>query len=318
MTAKIIGKSMVVQKLRADALRIAKVDSPVLITGETGTGKDLFARFIYENSKRCNMPLRIVNCASISPELFEAEFFGYEKGAFTGANRSHKGHFMLANKGTLILDEIAEIEPRFQAKLLRAIENKELFPIGSEKILRVDVRIIALTNRDLEKEIKAGSFRNDLFYRLNTFQLHLPPLSDRREDSPHIAAYLFNQLLASGAYPDLRPVTFHEMAALGLLPLPGNVRDLQSIAHRLLLNYPAKSLQEQLDELVESVCKSENSLHSGRETLQCYLQRMEREKILSVLKSRNNNITHTAKELGLSRQALQHRIKKIRKPLDPD
>lgn len=302
-------------RLRADALRIARIHSPVLITGETGTGKDLFARFIYANSHRRENPIRIVNCAAISPDLFEAEFFGYEKGAFTGASRSHKGHFRLAHQGTLILDEIAEIQPRYQAKLLRAIENNELIPIGSEKIVLVDVRIIALTNRDLKREIQAGTFREDLYYRLNTFHLHLPPLRERREDIPQIAAYLLNKMLAERENTIRLCVKPVEFSRLKGLHLPGNVRDLQTITRRLLLNLPEKTLEEQLKILVGTAPKYGSDLPDEMETLQGYLQRKEREKILSVLESRDNNVTHSARELGLSRQALQHRIRKLRKKM---
>ncbi|MGH1363270.1 MAG: sigma 54-interacting transcriptional regulator [Calditrichia bacterium] len=311
METDIVGVSAVVKKLQADAIRIARLNAPVLITGETGTGKDLFARFIHINSPRKSRPLRIVNCAAISADLFEAEFFGYGKGAFTGAMRAHKGHFQLADSGTLVLDEIAEIQPRFQAKLLRAIENNELFAIGAEQITRVDVRIIALTNRDLPAEINSGAFRNDLFYRLNTFHLHLPPLDERREDIPHIAAYLLRQKLV-GEKNSVFWEKPEELCELCELSLPGNVRDLMTIVQRFILNLPERSIREQIEDLIGPVHNIENDRERGSESLQDFLRRMERQKILSTLKNRNDNITHTAQELGLSRQALQHRLRRIK------
>jgi DNA-binding NtrC family response regulator len=209
----------------------AASDVAVLVTGETGTGKDLCARTIHERSRRAAKPFVVVNCAAIPEALFESELFGHEKGAFTGADRRRLGRFEAADGGTLFLDEVGELTPGSQAKLLRAIETSTFEPVGSSRTVRVDVRIIAATNRDLGAEIARGSFRKDLYYRLNVIDVETPPLRERRSDIPVLVSAFLGEIAArqGRAVPPLEP---RVIAALGAHDYPGNVRELQHALER--------------------------------------------------------------------------------------
>ncbi|HSC71019.1 MAG TPA: sigma-54 dependent transcriptional regulator, partial [Candidatus Methylomirabilis sp.] len=190
----LVGGSGAIQRVHQLIARVAETDSTVLIVGETGTGKELVARAIHGRSPRAAAPMIAVNCAAIPLELLESELFGHERGAFTGAVRRRRGSFELAHGGSLFLDEVGALTPALQAKLLRALQEGEITPIGSERSLRVDVRIIAATNRDLEEGTRQGTFRGDLFYRLNVVPIHIPPLRERREDIPAISRHLLTRL----------------------------------------------------------------------------------------------------------------------------
>ena len=296
------------------ARRISTFEEPLLMSGETGTGKDLMARYVHYHSQRRDGPLQIVNCAAVSPELFEAEFFGYVKGAYTGATGEGKGHFQLADEGTLVLDEIGEMDMRFQVKLLRAIENQDIFPVGSQKAVQLNVRIIALTNRDIVAEIDRGRFRPDLFYRLNRLQIQLRPLSERPEDIIPLCHHFLGRSWFS-QYPDWRTRIeegVHER--LRQLPFPGNTRDLQNLLVKLL----AKTTPEDpcitvasLEEIVgEHYRMPQTTIRE--ENLKIYLKRMEAQKVFETLQATGNNISAAARRLGISRQSLQHRLKRLR------
>lgn len=228
---RLVGASAAFQDLVKKAARLAEVDAPVLITGETGTGKDLVARFIHYNSGRKDHPFVAVNCAAIPRELLESELFGHVKGAFTGATRDRKGRFQAADRGTLFLDEIGSMETALQAKLLRVLQDQVISRVGEEKSTRVNVRILAATNADLKSAVKRGEFREDLYYRLNVVELRIPPLRERPEDIPPLVEH-FIGLAAPGRKIRIAPQV-HE--AFRAYRWPGNVRELRNVLERMLI-----------------------------------------------------------------------------------
>jgi transcriptional regulator with GAF, ATPase, and Fis domain len=218
----------------ADVDRVAATDATVLVTGETGTGKELIARAIHRKSARAKGPLVTVNCAAIPGNLQESELFGHEKGAFTGALQRRDGRFKLADKGTLFLDEVGEMPPELQAKLLRVLQEGEFEPLGSPRTLRVDVRVVAATNKDLAQMAREGTFRADLLYRLDVFPLHLPPLRERGEDVA-LLAEAFARGFAKRRGRAVAPLSPDDKARLRRYDWPGNVRELQNVIERALI-----------------------------------------------------------------------------------
>jgi len=310
--ATIIGGSAGLRAVLDLCARVANSNATVLLLGETGTGKELISRHIHGNSSRREKPFIAINCAALPETLLESELFGHEKGAFTGAASQKLGRFELANGGTLFLDEIGEISQSTQIKLLRVLQEREFVRVGGTKTVACDVRIIAATNRDLGKEIKAGRFREDLYYRLNVFPIETPPLRQRRDDIPllvdHFVELSARQLNVSAPRPS--------DAALALLTSynwPGNIRELQNVVERAVLLSDGKSIEpaqlpreivgEDLTATVESKTDS---------TLQGY----EKALVVRALKENGWNQTRAAKSLGISRDNLRYRIKKyeIEKP----
>jgi transcriptional regulator with GAF, ATPase, and Fis domain len=233
-TAEVIGKSAALKQVLQEVEQVAGTNAPVLITGETGTGKELVARAIHRASPRRERLLVMVNCAALAPTLVESELFGHEKGAFTGAGARRIGRFERAHTGTLLLDEVGELAPDVQAKLLRVLQTGEFERVGSSETVRVDVRVIAATNRDLEHEVKRGRFRQDLYYRLGVFPIHVPPLRERREDIPLLAGYLVEKKGAAlGKRVDRIPR--RTMEVLTAYDWPGNVRELENVIERALI-----------------------------------------------------------------------------------
>jgi transcriptional regulator with GAF, ATPase, and Fis domain len=214
--------------------QVAATDATVLVLGETGTGKELIARAIHAASARRDGPLVAVNCAAIPPDLVESEFFGHERGAFTGAMRRREGRFALAHGGTIFLDEVGELPPGVQAKLLRVLQEGEVEPVGSAKTQRVDVRVIAATNRDLAAAVRDGRFREDLYYRLNVFPIEVPPLRDRGDDVAILAA-AFAERVARRMGCTVEPLSQDDLACLGAYGWPGNVRELQNVVERAVI-----------------------------------------------------------------------------------
>jgi two-component system nitrogen regulation response regulator NtrX len=231
------GRSKAVELLRRQIAQVAPTDAWVLVTGPNGTGKEIVARLIHAGSKRAERPLIAVNCAAIPEELIESELFGHEKGAFTGADRPQVGKFELADGGTLFLDEIGDMSLKTQAKILRILQEQTFERVGGRKPIRVDARIIAATNKDLVAEIKAGRFREDLYYRLKVFPIEAPPLAERREDIELLLDDFFRSLARERG---LEPPRFTQeaAAALKLYPWPGNVRELKNFAERMFILYP--------------------------------------------------------------------------------
>ena len=225
--ANIVAKSDVMQKVLAGVSRIAQTESTVHIQGESGTGKEVIAKAIHLASERKNKPFVAINCAAVPEALLESELFGHEKGSFTGAVRSTKGFFMQAHEGTIFLDEIGDMPPSIQPKLLRALEERQFYPIGSDKPVQVDVRVIVATKKDLEEEVRKGLFREDLFYRIHVIPVRLPPLRERKEDIPHLVCHLLEKI-ARQSKKDVKSLTPQAMKKLMLHDWPGNVRELEN------------------------------------------------------------------------------------------
>jgi two-component system response regulator GlrR len=225
--ANIVAKSEKMQKVLAGISRIAPTESTVYIQGESGTGKELIAKAIHLASERSSKPFVAINCAAVPETLLESELFGHEKGSFTGAVRSTKGFFTQADQGTIFLDEIGDMPLSIQPKLLRALEERQFYPIGSEKPVQVDVRVIVATKKDLEEEVRQGRFREDLFYRIHVIPIRLPPLRERKEDIPHLANHLFKKI-SEQLKADLKGLTPQAMRKLMAHDWPGNVRELEN------------------------------------------------------------------------------------------
>jgi two-component system response regulator AtoC len=221
--------------------RVADTDVPVLILGESGVGKEVVARYLHRNSNRRHNPFVKVNCAALPEELLESELFGYERGAFTGASRQKRGKFDLAHGGTLFLDEIAEMSPSLQAKLLQVLQDQEFSRLGGTRNIRVDVRVVAATNRNLPEEIKGGHFREDLYYRLSVVEVPIPPLRDRKEEIPLYLEY-YQKKFASKYGKELKPVNETFRRALQAYDWPGNVRELQNVIQRYVIHGKQKEI----------------------------------------------------------------------------
>lgn len=224
---KIIGTSLPIQKLIESLKQIAPTDASVLILGESGVGKEIVANVLHENSLRSNGPFIKVHCAALPETLLESELFGHEKGAFTGANTRRKGRFERADGGTLFLDEIGEISPSVQVKLLRVLQEREFERVGGDEIIQTDIRIIAATNKNLQESIKAGTFREDLFYRLNVINIKIPPLRERKDDIPKLALFFLKKLAEKYKRPNLE-ISTEALSTLSEYTWPGNIRELEN------------------------------------------------------------------------------------------
>src|SRR5712691_7276120 len=298
----IVGESIPVKALRKQIAVVAPTNSRVLIYGESGTGKELVSRNIHFMSNRASAPFVEVNCAAIPEELIESELFGHTKGSFTGASDAKKGKFELADGGTLFLDEIGDMSFKTQAKVLRALEEQSFQPIGAHTGVRVDVRVITATNKNLQNEIAGGRFREDLFYRLNVIPFFVPPLRDRREDIPILARYFMRVFCAEhGRGP--KDFSSEALDMLVDYSWPGNVRELRNEIERLVIMVQDGVIQGTDLSLPNGAGTSRAStLHEAR-------AQYEREFILSKLKENNWNISQTARLLGLERSYLYRKMK---------
>lgn len=301
--------------------RISASNSTVLITGESGTGKELIADAVHSLSNRNNKPFIKVNCAAIPENLHESEFFGHEKGAFTGASNAKPGRFELANGGTILLDEVAEIPFSMQAKLLRVLQEGTYERVGGIKTYTSDVRVIASTNRNLIEEIKNGGFREDLFYRLNVLPVNLPPLRERREDIPLLINYFIRKFASGNKYVKVSPVA---MEKLTLYAWPGNIRELENVMERSILLLDGDTLTE--NDLPSEISGIEGSpwlpgtpveefddfSDSGlKEVVKRETNRLEKELITKALTSTGQNVTRAAELLRISRKGLQLKMKEL-------
>ncbi|MDR3606722.1 MAG: sigma-54 dependent transcriptional regulator [Oligoflexia bacterium] len=317
--SSIIGSSAPMQDVFKVITKIAASSSTVLVTGESGTGKELVAFEIHRNSQRINKPFIKINCAAIPATLIESELFGYERGAFTGAVSAKPGRFELAHEGTLFLDEVAEMPLEMQVKLLRVLQEQEFERVGGVNTIKVDVRIITATNRDLESEVKAGRFREDLFYRLNVVPIHLPPLRDRREDIDLLVRYFLKQFVERFE-KSILTITPETVAALRAYSWPGNIRQLENVLERMVLM--ADSNQLGVADLPEEIAVSAGLLLPGgeladsagftfKEIVKRQTQNLERDLIEKALEETGGNITRAAERLGLSRKGLQLKLKEL-------
>lgn len=290
--------------------RVTGTETTVLIQGETGTGKELIARFIHRESNRKDQIFIPVNCAAIPRELVESEFFGHAKGAFTGATQEKKGYFEMANGGTIFLDEIGEAPPELQVKLLRVIQESEIMPVGFHQPRKVDVRIIASTNRDLKAEVKAGRFRQDLFFRINVFSVTIPPLRERPRDILPLAEHFLRH---SATKLNRRAGQFKEETRKLLMAYswPGNVRELQNEIERLvLLSEAGRDIGPEL--LSEHVSQLAKPVRGSNGNLKVAIQNLEKEMIREAMERFQHNKSKTARALGISRQSLIEKLRRMR------
>ena len=311
----LVGVTPAMRRVYALVEAVAGSSALVLLTGPTGTGKELLAHAIHYRSSRRSGPFVRVNCAALPEGLLESELFGHEKGAFTGAIRQHRGRFEQAQGGTLLLDEIGEIPPPVQVKLLRVLESGELQRVGGTETIRVDVRVIAATNRDLRREVRAGRFREDLYYRLNVFQIDLPALRDRRDDIPLLVEH-FLRKYADRYQKGVTRVSPQVMARLLQHPWPGNVRELEHAIERGVLLSSGPELEQvplNEDDLPPPLeAPPVDATTSVPETgLQEALEDLERRMIVAALRSEKGVQARAAKRLGISRSNLNYRIQKL-------
>lgn len=286
--------------------QIANANVPVLISGESGTGKEIIAKMIHASSDRKASPFVGINCAALPPSLLESELFGFEKGAFTGANQQHLGKFEQANNGTLLLDEVTETDQNLQAKLLRALQEAEIERIGGKGPVKINTRIIATTNRDIAKTVSEGKFRQDLFYRLYVIHLEIPPLRERKKDIEVLARH-FVKSYSSQFKGQNSTLTADAMQKLTNYPWPGNVRELQNIIQRAVLMTQGSTIKASDFRLengkVEASLDWVDHLPIGRK-----MREVEVHFILETLKKNNGNRTHSAKTLGISLRTLRNKI----------
>ncbi len=292
--------------------RVADSPATVLITGESGTGKEIVARTLHARSGRRSGPFVKINCAAIPEGLFESELFGYEKGAFTGAAARKPGRFELAHEGTLFLDEIGEMPLFTQPKLLRALQEGVFYRVGATRTVSVDVRLVAATNRDLKSEVRAGRFREDLFYRLNVVPIHLPPLRQRREDIARLAEE-FRVRFALRLRKPVERLEPEALAALERHDWPGNIRELENVIERavLLCDGPAIRTTDLPEEVRALPAESEDYGASLRERIRRETRRIEHDAIVEALETTHGNVTRAAEILGLSRRGLQLKLKEL-------
>jgi two-component system response regulator FlrC len=300
--------------LLALAARVAESEATVLLTGESGTGKEVIARFIHRRSRRSRGPFVAINCAAIPENMLEAVLFGYEKGAFTGAYRSAPGKFEQAQAGTLLLDEISEMSLALQAKLLRVLQERELERLGGQEVVALDVRVLATSNRDLQAEVASGRFREDLYYRLNVFPLHLAPLRERPADVLPLAEHILAHLAAAsgGPVPGLEPEAAESLEAYHW---PGNVRELANVLQRALILSRAGRIAAAdlgLEARPPPPVPPPAAPTSTPAGLGDELRSRERERILSVLAEEGGNRTLAAARLGISARTLRHKLQRMR------
>jgi two-component system response regulator FlrC len=304
------------RELAGMVLRIARTDATVLFTGESGSGKEVFARYVHDHSERAGGPFVALNCAAIPESLMEATLFGYNRGAFTGAHESRPGKFEQANGGTLLLDEISEMDVALQAKLLRVLQEREVERLGGQRPVDLDVRVLATSNRDLREEVAAGRFREDLFYRLNVVRIHIPPLRQRPSDILPLARRLLAQHAGARKAPSL---TRESECVLTARQWPGNVRELENVMQRALILHtgatirPADLRFEPIgmpQEAPESAPRSAPAEADGR--LENDLRAREAELIFEALRAGNGNRQQAAERLGISPRTLRYKLARLR------
>ena len=305
----VVARSPKMQEVLATVERVAPTNATVLLGGESGVGKDLIARAIHEKSKRANGPFLKINSTAIPENLLESELFGFEKGAFTGAVASKPGKFELADKGTLFLDEIGDVPPAIQVKLLRVLQEREFERLGGTKTIKVDVRLVAATNRDLREALEQGTFREDLYYRLNVVPIDIAPLRDRKEDIPDLVN-LFISRFAGDSGKIIEGITSEAMQMLVSYHWPGNVRELQNVIERACALSKGSMLEGTDIHLDVRASKTGNGA-SGFLPDGMTLEQWEDEMVKEALRRANGNKSQAARLLGLSRNALRYRLSKI-------
>jgi two-component system response regulator PilR (NtrC family) len=305
----LIGDSAPMRQVRAMIEKLARSQAPVYISGESGSGKELSARLIHAKSARGDGPFLAVNCGAIPENLMESEFFGYKKGAFTGAHQDRQGFFQAASGGTLFLDEVADLPLPMQVKLLRAIQEKKVRMVGSTQEENVDVRIISATHRNLGQMLETGHFRQDLYYRINVIELKMPSLREMPADIPLLAEKILEKHCSELGSPIPR-ISSEAAALLSRHSFPGNVRELENVLERALALCDGHSI-EPVDLLLEQAAKSREDSASGDTPLPDYLENIEKKAILDALEKTGNNKTAAAKLLGVSFRTLRYRLDRL-------
>lgn len=316
---QLLGETEIIKTLRGKITKLARSQAPVCIGGESGTGKELVARLIHGLGGRSDMPFVAINCGAIPADLVESEFFGHKKGAFTGAIFDKVGLFQAAHGGTLFLDEVADLPLMMQVKLLRAIQEKAVRPVGGNNEINIDVRILSATHNNLAECVSAGTFREDLFYRLNVIELQVPPLRQRQQDIPILAEHIL-QRIADNNDVTSPTLSAEALAALKSYPFPGNVRELENILERVLTWVDGDTIAAADLMLPDVTTKSETggtlteSMKSGlvvENDLESQLEDQERQLIRKALESTRWNKTAAAKKLGITFRALRYKLKKL-------
>jgi two-component system, NtrC family, response regulator AtoC len=305
-----VGQSGPLKDVHSLVAKVAPTSSTVLIRGESGTGKELVARAVHDGSKRKGKPFIKVICAALPETLIESELFGYEKGAFTGAAASKPGRFELAEGGTIFLDEIGDLTPATQVKLLRVLQDRQLERLGGVQTLRVDVRVIAATHRDLESLVRENKFREDLFYRINVVPIRVPSLRERKDDIPILAEHFLKRYRKEHGKPSVK-IDAKGLAALAAYDWPGNVRELQNVVERLMvLNLSGLILEQDVRPcLAGRIGDAPAATPSGAPALGASVAEAEKAAIQAALKQTDGNRTHAAKALGVSRRTLHNKLR---------
>jgi len=312
-SSTLLGESQAIHQARAMIEKVARSQAPVYISGESGSGKELAARLIHEQGARRGQAFVAVNCGAIPENLMESEFFGYRKGAFTGADADRDGFFQAAHGGTLFLDEVADLPLTMQVKLLRAIQEKRVRKVGAPAEDPVDIRIISATHQNLKELVAAARFRQDLFYRLDVIELKMPPLRECREDVPLLAESILARLARESGLP-LPRLTAGALRALGEYPFPGNVRELENILERTLALISGSDIGVEdlhLAPLAQPGERSPSAPGEGDASLQDYLDRVEKQAILEALQKTRFNRTAAAKLLGVTFRSLRYRMERL-------
>ncbi len=302
----IIGDSTVMQNLRNTIQKVAHSQAPIYVSGESGTGKELAARMIHDYGPRADKPFIPINCGAIPDDLMESEFFGHKKGSFTGAMADKEGLFQAADGGTLFLDEVAELPQHMQVKLLRAIQEKVIRPIGFQNEIRVDVRILSATNCDLSERVKQNMFRQDLLYRINVIELKIPPLRERISDIPLLISHILEKMQLESGNKNPQ-VSKEALNLLNAYQFPGNVRELENILERASTLCTDNIIRAEDIQLSEAV----NTTTSNGDALDSILDDVEKQKIIEALEKTRWNKTAAAKLLGISFRALRYRLEKL-------
>ena len=331
---RLVGESEAIRNVKQRVVKVSRGMAPVLIHGESGTGKELVAQALHASSQRADGPLVAVNCGAIPENLLEAEFFGARKGSYTGASQDRDGYFQAARGGTLFLDEIGDLPLAMQSKLLRAIQERSIRPLGSTQEETVDVRIVSATHRDLAADVQSGRFRQDLYYRLNVIEIVIPPLRERREDLPALCAALLSRISQESGL-QAPPLTAHALSAIAAHPLTGNVRELENLLHRavalsdgeeLHVDGPAGAIDPLVAQAVLPAAALSASVISAPladplsqtgctvplpSDLQAWLDQQERDILIRALREAGFNRTATAARLGISLRQIRYRIARL-------
>lgn len=309
----LLGESELMCEIRSKIQKVARNQAPIYISGESGSGKELVAKLIHQQGPRADKPFVAINCGAIPHELMESEFFGHKKGSFSGAIADKQGLFQAAEGGTLFLDEVADLPLTLQVKLLRAIQEKKIRPVGDQHEIPVDVRLLSATHKDLAKMVQEGSFRQDLYYRINVIELNLPPLRARAVDIVQIAEHLLERLAKANQMPAPQ-FSRQALTALQRYNFPGNVRELENILERALALHEGDKIDVEdlnLQVVQDGAAKPQSNFNAEQMSLESYLEDVEKKALTAALEENRWNKTAAAKQLGMTFRSFRYRLKKL-------